>query len=838
MLERQLDNGFEDDEQPKHYVVAGPFDELGTIQAEGGDDSMGMLGDEHTIVQMTKWGNEDGICVTRSDDALDVWLCRAIEAPDAVAIMSASQRRSSHGASTTMMMDETPEPDFVSTTPTASRRTSLRLLDGSLAQRRTSMNLSFLAAAALDSRTSFVSMQGPTAVTHYPRLSFKWVKRIQANGLGSKSSVVKLESLIVKDPPFFTFFFSLKGELYSFRFEETCHGFDCVHLPFNESGIKNLMTSVVYRGERLMFIKDATLHVLIPSVGSASAIIPLPYIGRKSQLTRWDLAIQTSSNQYVLQAGIESVPVSSTLMPTSSLVTKIFDTIVASARCDILKPYIEAWTLARIYYPHPSDFDVWQILMYIILKRDELKDRYNSGEAHTACSIIRVSWDLLHPRKPVYTLERFELQQNLVRHVCDNASLSSTMVHLLDHLHLQLEEYRLDTMAYRDKHVLLPLLIQIAWALNSWSRVAYYASSCLGLLASGLLPLKFENLQTTDIKHLSSIYQDLLNICNKITHVPMLTQQVTELFGSSVSKSHPLPLLLTISNFFEACFIASNSPDTISSNFSSALALLRDENSGLPKVLLYPMQCLTSYLTRLNEDNPLANPPTPSILSHRKYKPEPTFTSEPLVDLDLAGDDYDSHDAAAEANERNSDSIQAEVHERVTRLIFRKDKLWIEALRTLQYSSPVSFTFKVQETLNEHELVRMQQEIAQNLASRALAMPVGFGLLTFRSKFPLTTEKLEIPGFNFAFKMKPSNTLVGVDKAFLSDSISVWGLFHNGVAAGLSVSTEATHINNSWLMFNKPDELNSKHAGFLLGLGLNKHLKTIATWHAFNYSYN
>ena len=371
-----------------------------------------------------------------------------------------------------------------------------------------------------------------------------------------------------------------------------------------------------------MFLKDATLHVWMPSLGSTSAFIPLPSVGSKSQPTEWNQAIQTSSNQYILLSGAESVSVSYTLMPTSSLVTKLFDTLTASLQCDILRPYIEAWTLARICYPHFSDFDVWQILMYVILKKDELGDRYNSGEALTGCSFIRVSWDLLHPRNPVYSLEQFDVQIILFKHVCDNASLSSKMGHLLDHLHLRLEEYRLDTVAYREKHILLPLLIQIAWALNLRSRIAYYASSCRGLFASGLLPLKFETLQDADMKHLSSIYHDLLDICNKITRAPMLTQQISKLFGSSVSKSHPLPLLVTVSKIFEACFTTLDSPNTISSNFSSALALLCDENSGLPTVLLYPMECLTSYLERLNDKSPSANPPLPSILSHRKYKPE------------------------------------------------------------------------------------------------------------------------------------------------------------------------------------------------------------------------
>ena len=42
-------------------------------------------------------------------------------------------------------------------------------------------------------------------------------------------------------------------------------------------------------------------------------------------------------------------------------------------------------------------------------------------------------------------------------------------------------------------------------------------------------------------------------------------------------------------------------------------------------------------------------------------------------------------------------------------------------------------------------------------------------------------------------------------------------------------------ISGSWIIFNKPPELNAQHAGFLLGLGLNGHLKRLEEWHIYNY---
>jgi anaphase-promoting complex subunit 1 len=114
-------------------------------------------------------------------------------------------------------------------------------------------------------------------------------------------------------------------------------------------------------------------------------------------------------------------------------------------------------------------------------------------------------------------------------------------------------------------------------------------------------------------------------------------------------------------------------------------------------------------------------------------------------------------------------------------------------------------------------------------------MPTGKGLLTFNSRYPLSTEKFLIPGFSFVFRMKPQNTMVTVDKAILTESLTQWPLFHLGVASALSISPYAKDIDTSWIIFNKPNEPTSRHAGFLLGLGLTGHLKKIARWHLLNY---
>ncbi|KAI4731686.1 hypothetical protein E4T49_00457 [Aureobasidium sp. EXF-10728] len=83
--------------------------------------------------------------------------------------------------------------------------------------------------------------------------------------------------------------------------------------------------------------------------------------------------------------------------------------------------------------------------------------------------------------------------------------------------------------------------------------------------------------------------------------------------------------------------------------------------------------------------------------------------------------------------------------------------------------------------------------------------------------------------------MKPMDTTISADRSGFTEEKFAWTFFHAGVSAGLSISRNATGIDTSWIVFNKPTELNNRHAGFLLALGINGHLRTLAKWLAFKY---
>lgn len=159
-----------------------------------------------------------------------------------------------------------------------------------------------------------------------------------------------------------------------------------------------------------------------------------------------------------------------------------------------------------------------------------------------------------------------------------------------------------------------------------------------------------------------------------------------------------------------------------------------------------------------------------------------------------------------------------------------------EASAILSTTTPTVARCKAEPQWTESELLEAQKEHAQMLAHRTLAISSGRGLLYYSARIPLLTQQVKIITFNLSCIMKPDNISVGVDKSAFTEEKVCWAFFHAGVAAGLSISRDAKGIDTSWILYNKPPtELNNRHAGFLLALGLNGHLKSVAKWVAFKY---
>lgn len=189
-----------------------------------------------------------------------------------------------------------------------------------------------------------------------------------------------------------------------------------------------------------------------------------------------------------------------------------------------------------------------------------------------------------------------------------------------------------------------------------------------------------------------------------------------------------------------------------------------------------------------------------------------------------------------ETNSLGYDEGEGTERQAVIRALFKDDRRLNEAQDLLSTHKARLVRLEPNPSWPESEYLEKQKELVSRIATGTLAIPAGRALLYYSLRYPLITQKFHIGGFNLNCIVKPTNVTVGVDKALFTEEKVCWGFFHQGVAAGLAISPEAKGIDTSWILYNKPgQELSNRHAGFLLALGLNGHLKGVAKWVAFKY---
>ncbi|KAI0838512.1 hypothetical protein F5Y06DRAFT_48401 [Hypoxylon sp. FL0890] len=187
-------------------------------------------------------------------------------------------------------------------------------------------------------------------------------------------------------------------------------------------------------------------------------------------------------------------------------------------------------------------------------------------------------------------------------------------------------------------------------------------------------------------------------------------------------------------------------------------------------------------------------------------------------------------------NDGPSDDIAESDKQAVIRAIFKEDRRLDETKSMLNTTKPRIMRLDPLPEWTEAHYLEQQKEMVTRLANNTLSIPSGRALMNYGLRFPLLTQKFHINGFVLNCTVKPNNVTVGVDKSLFTEEKIAWAFFHSGVAGGLSISRQAKGIDTSWILYNKPgNDLSNRHAGFLLALGLNGHLKGVAKWVAFKY---
>jgi anaphase-promoting complex subunit 1 len=121
-------------------------------------------------------------------------------------------------------------------------------------------------------------------------------------------------------------------------------------------------------------------------------------------------------------------------------------------------------------------------------------------------------------------------------------------------------------------------------------------------------------------------------------------------------------------------------------------------------------------------------------------------------------------------------------------------------------------------------------------ANRTLSQPTGYGMVLFKSISPPVAEPLVLSEFDLSGRIRGTKSVINFDPNILGQDYMNWPEFHRGTATALQISSDdGTATDCSWILFNRPNEPDAYHAGFLYGLGLTGHLVKLSYYQSFEY---
>jgi anaphase-promoting complex subunit 1 len=174
---------------------------------------------------------------------------------------------------------------------------------------------------------------------------------------------------------------------------------------------------------------------------------------------------------------------------------------------------------------------------------------------------------------------------------------------------------------------------------------------------------------------------------------------------------------------------------------------------------------------------------------------------------------------------------------KLLRLRFPDDLRINDVKRFLNSSKPVTIDIVQSPNVTDHEFIEEQEKQLFALCTRTMALSVGRGMFTYKSYYPVLTELLPIPKLCLTGKEVGRGATIEIQQIEVPPNMNLWPMFHNGVAAGLRIATEAKDIDSTWIIYNKPKEaeIPPSYAGFLMALGLNSSLKYLPQTYIYDF---
>lgn len=432
----------------------------------------------------------------------------------------------------------------------------------------------------------------------------------------------------------------------------------------------------------------------------------------------------------------------------------------------------------------------------------------------------------------------------------------TALASILVGLHLLREEFKLDNLASEALHDLTPILAQIgSWlGWDNWGlkQSAYYMLE--GTYMEGWLfeesvitgmrippepfvpPSILQFVETTNVKAKTAPFISLLDVASSpelevagkrsaeasarllleltprtVAIVNLLTSHTLETTEGRVAKMVSWGLS---SSFLETL------PESVAVSFRAAISTCQGQPS-------------TSWGSDILE---IVGREDVAMLENKGRTARPREKATNALSHDAIRDVHSICHSTLEVETVGQFDGSAELdRQAVTRLLFKQDQRFAEAAKLVHPLLYPIARCTPEPEWSDTDLLEAQQELVKVIAVRTLSVSLGRGLLFYSARFPLLTEIFNIHGFTLSCVMKPADTTVTADRNTYTEEKVSWAFFHAGVEAGLSISKDAKGIDSSWILFNKPRDLSTRHAGFLLALGLNGHLKPITKWVAFKY---
>ncbi|XP_055370778.1 anaphase-promoting complex subunit 1 isoform X2 [Condylostylus longicornis] len=191
----------------------------------------------------------------------------------------------------------------------------------------------------------------------------------------------------------------------------------------------------------------------------------------------------------------------------------------------------------------------------------------------------------------------------------------------------------------------------------------------------------------------------------------------------------------------------------------------------------------------------------------------------------------------SESSTSDEDGME-NINTKLLSLRFPDDLRITEVRRLLNSSEPVLIDLTQSPGVTDHEFIEEQEKQLYALCTRTMTLPMGRGMFTLRTSIPAPTDSMPIPKLCLTGKEPVKGATIEMQLIEFPANMNLWPSFHNGVAAGLKISPHAKDIDSTWIVYNKPKgqaDIPTEHAGFLMALGLNGHLKSLSFMSVYEY---